>query len=188
MIKELSGKRDFFQDDPLLLKYFLYKIPTDNEKEKAHDLYQLIDDFYSKVYSEKTPQLDISYLDNFGYYELKYVDRGWYYLRELGEDVHAVAIKVIKDILVRNGYELINGKEARKELKREYKERFKRDDTYSHLFYIVEYAIKKWNIYYDGAIPTPLVKEYENYINDLYQEEGLTWEYNKDSKKLLIKK
>lgn len=198
MIKELEGDGSFFQDDPVLKKYFFDRKPTKSEKEKIDKLYSIVNNFCKKVYNEEVSYLDIGYLDDFGYYELTYADRGWYDLTELGEDVNKVSLHAIDEILFSNGfdYELQN----RKILEQEFDTRFKEfnfeplggleSNRRFNILHVTEYILSKWEKYYDGNIKEDTIKRYEDYINSIWwtKEQNITWEYDRDSKKINCKK
>lgn len=188
MIKELNGKYKFFQDDPLLEKYFFDKELTENERKKCSELYELVNNFCKKVYGKKSSYIGICYLDNYGYYELKDIDRGWFDLMPLGEDVNKVALYAVDEILFKNGfrYELEN----RERLKQEFDERFK-DLSFEpnrgfHILHVTEYILSKWEIYYDGKLPEEIINKNESYMNNLWwtKEHHGKWEYDINTKKI----
>ena len=198
MIKELEDKYEFHPGDPLLNKYFFNVKPTKNEMKKMNEVYKYVKKFIKKTELNRDLSykpyalISPSYLDNYGYYELIDVDRGNFDLIPLGEDVNKVISYSIYKMLsmLSHDYELKN----REKLNKEFDERFSKfnfkplygldSNRYFGCLHFAEYAIDKWNIFFDNNIPSEIIKYYEDYLNNIWwsKQQGVVWKYDNDNK------
>lgn len=199
MIKELEDKYEFYPGDPLLDKYFFNVKLTKNEMKKMKEVYKYVKKFIQKTKLSKDLSykpyalISPSYLDNYGYYELIDVDRGYFDLIPLGEDGDKVISYSIYKMLsmLSHDYEF----KSRKELEIDFNNRFGNfnfmplydleSNRYFQCLYFAEYAIDKWNMFFDDNIPGQIIKHYEDYLNNIWwsKEQGVIWKYDIDNKK-----
>ena len=204
MIKELEDKYEFYPGDPLLDKYFFNVKPTKNEMKKMKEVYKYVKKFIQKTKLSKDLSykpyalISPSYLDNYGYYELVDVDRGYFDLIPLGENIQEVINYSINKMLsmLSHDYEFKN----RQRLNKEFAERFEDfnfkplynldSNRYFSCLHFAEYAIDKWDKYYNGNLPDEIVIYYENYLNNIWwtKEQHVVWNYDKVNKKFNCKK
>ena len=204
MIKELEGKYEFYPGDPLLKKYFFDVKLTKNEIKMMKEVYKYIKEFIKKTNLSKDLSykpyalISPSYLDNYGFYELVDVDRGYFDLIPLGENIQEVINYSINKMLsmLSHDYEFKN----RQRLNKEFAERFEDfnfkplynldSNRYFSCLHFAEYAIDKWDKYYNGNLPDEIVIYYENYLNNIWwtKEQHVVWNYDKVNKKFNCKK
>ena len=196
MIKELQGKKVLNYDDPLLEKYFM-KDSSENEKTKLEELYERVSLFMQKVFEEEyKPSKDywFGYLDNYGYYQMDDFDRGWFELFNLGEDIDRVVFEVLDQLLYERSSEYEQNN--REQLQREFNERFadqyfrplfNLNNKYARVLPMVEYALDKFDQYYDGKIPNSIIKHYEDYLTNIgwSKDQGIRWVYDSDAKQMI---
>lgn len=192
MIAELENQSEFYYTDELFKKYFLERKLTENEQQKKEELFQLINNFINKVYSEElsfqefisTGYVSVSYLNDFGYYIVSDRDRGHYEVINYGEDTFIAFQKIITEFLFSHSfnYEMNN----REQLKHDYKIRFNKE--YNQCLSFTEYCLNKWNIYFDNNIPNEIINYYEKYLNSVnYEQPDKIWIYNIETKSFNLK-
>ena len=195
MIKELEGEMTV----ELLNKYFFNHKQTKNERKKCKDLYNMFKYFTKKVYGENEDIFSYNewfgYLDEYGYYILVDGDPGKClpYLENYGIDKDIAFYQIISRFLDLNShyYEFNN----RSELEKDFVNRFGEFDfkplyglernRYFGCNYFAEYAMDKWDKYYDGSVPEKIIEDYEKYLNDIWwsKEQGVMWNYDINNKK-----
>ncbi len=195
MIKELQGIKKLDYDNPLLDKYFM-KSSSENEKTKLKELNARVSLFTKKVFEEEyKPSKDywFGYLDDYGYYQMDDFDRGWFEVFNLGEDIDEVVFEVLDELLYEKSLEYEQNN--REQLQREFNERFadqylrplfNLDNKYTRAIPMVEYALDKFDKYYDGKIPDTIIKHYEDYLTSIgwSKDQGIRWVYNPDAKQM----
>ena len=193
MINELKGKKSFYYTNKLFIKYFSNRIETENEKEKVEAITNLIDEFCLKVVGTDakdcgfTYDIHIGYLENYGYYFLTDADRGYYDISHFGLNLNKAFKKMLIELLY--GYAIDYEVENRKNLTKDFENRFGKNIEYNQCFYFALSSMQALNTYYDGDIPHDIVTYYENYLNKVFNEdkENKTWSYNPNTKTFELK-
>ena len=159
-----------------LNNFFTQKEVTENViiKEKALD--NLLVNFMQKVYNPEIKKIDYfmfdcdlynyGYVDDYGYYTIRYDTFGKYLVRCYGEDLYEIFISLATNILnkKRRNYFYAN----QKNIKKDYRERFKYIGFADELF-SAEYDLRAWDTYFDGMIPEEIVDKYEKHANNSYK-------------------
>ena len=182
MLRNIEREYCLFYTDPFLKENIFKKSLSNNEIEKYNELYTMISDFYKKVYNQVYRDNYyggfMGYLDNYGYYEITDADRGDYNLSFLGEDVYNAALYIIDNIISLYGVRY----EEDNQFKENYPNRFSDPnlEVFNNALYNSEYILSKWYKYFDGNIPSNIIKKYEEYMTNLWMSKELSieWEYD----------
>lgn len=191
MIEELDNKDYFYKDSKTINEYFIAREKTMDELVKEEILKRSILLFYNKVYKEKKKELNIDmfdqdihsygYIDNYGYYIIKYDSFGYYIIHNFNEDLSSIIFLLIQNILTKKRMnDLYHDK---KNIKKEFYKHY--DMKYFDIIYPTKYDIDKWNIYFNGNIPKEIIDKYDNYMNIGLDEKVM--EYNPNSKDIVMK-
>ena len=183
-----ANEKTYYQTDEEL-KLFWNKKYNVKEQEEFDKLKALLINFQQKAFPQEKSIIPsgivtYGYLENFGYYVIENSDRGHYTVCNYGLDLDIAFKSIIKDILFSWAidYEFDN----RANLKIDFYNRFSTffDATYEPCFYFAEYCLEKWQIYYEGIVPTDIINYYENYLNSLEIKKNVIWRYDEKIQKL----
>ena len=186
MIDGLHNRDLFYKENDLFKKYFLQRIRNENELLKELALSKMFLNFYQKVFNPNQKQVaygmfdfdffGYGYIDDYGYYTIHDGNNGYYVVTCYDDNINKAFINVAQSCIDRNAkFEEIQN---RKEIKKMYKNRFGCLKNYRELYYI-NYALIKWNDFYDGKIPNEIVEAYLCQL-DIDKSKPL------DTKKLII--
>ena len=171
MISELHNKDLFYRENDTFIKYFCRRIRNENELIREIQLSRMVLKFYQKVFSkeQKIINRDIfdydffnyGYIDDYGYYTIHDGGNGYYTVICYGEDINKAFINACQSIIDKNAKE----EEIRnhREIRKIYKNRFGR--KYKELYFI-NYALSKWNDFFDGNIPSEIINIYLNELEN----------------------
>ena len=188
----LANVKVFHEDSPQFIKYFREHQRNAHEEKKVKELSSLILSFYQKVFTEKTTAIKPSqfffdvancgYLedDNCGYYTIHENDWHKYVVISYGEDIDGVFLDVANEIINLKADNKLY--KHRKEINNSLKKRFKNINNYEDIFY-AEYALNKWDKYFDGNIPKRIIAYYEFMLN-MYNN---SFKYDPLKKEIVIK-
>lgn len=145
--------------------------------------------FYQKVFvkEQKIINRDIfdydffnyGYIDDYGYYTIHDGGNGYYIVLCCGEDINKAFINICKSIIDKNAKD--EEKQNHREIKKIYKNRFGK--KYQEL-YFTNYALSKWNDFYDGNIPSEII---DIYLNELANN-NIDSSYNTNTHELSVNK
>ena len=191
MINELQGKDLFYKENDTFKEYFCKRIRNENELTMEILLSRMVLKFYQKVFvkEQKIINRDIfdydffnyGYIDNYGYYTIHDAGNGYYAVICYGEDINKSFIDVCQSIIDKNAK--AEERENHREIRKIYKNRFGRQKKYKELFFI-NYALSKWNEFYDGNIPSEIVSMY---LKEL-EGKDMPTSYDLDSHQITIGK
>ena len=177
------------KSDKLLSQYLYRQNKTQKEKEKESQLNKKILEFYQKAYNQQAKNItidifnydlfDYGYKENAGYYAVYDGTFGYFDIIVFGDNVSRAFRNLGKNIIDRKSEDNIN-KNA-KTIKKEYKNRFSHTNKYLKLYYL-EYALRKWDQYYDGNIPQEILDEY---LDDI---DKITLSYDQSTKEIKVYK
>ena len=169
MIRELHNKDLFYKENDTFIKYFLRRIRNENELTREIQLSRMILKFYQKVFNKEQRIItrdifdydffNYGYIDDYGYYTIHDGGNGYYTVICYGEDINKAFINACQSIIDKNAKE--EEIKNHREIKKIYKNRFGR--KYQEL-YFTNYALSKWNDFYEGNIPNEIIN---NYLNEL---------------------
>ncbi len=189
MISELNNKDLFYKENDTFIKYFLRRIRNENELTREIQLSSMILKFYQKVFvkDQKVINRDIfdynffnyGYIDNYGYYTIHDGENGYYIVTCYGEDINKAFINICQSIIDKNAKD--EEKQNHREIKKIYKNRFGK--KYQEL-YFTNYALSKWNDFYDGNIPSEII---DIYLNELANN-NIDSSYNTNTHELSVNK
>ena len=195
MISELHNKDFFYKENPTFIKYFYKRIRNENELIKEIQLSRLILKFYQKVYDEKQKVINrdifdydffnYGYIEDYGYYTINDGNNGYYIVICYGEDINKAFINIVESIINKNAKE--SEIKNHREIKRIYKKRFGSPKNYKELYY-TNYALSKWNKFYDGNIPNQIVDMYLNKLDSSLKNDITSVNYDKCNNQLLVNK
>ena len=162
---------------------------SEEENQKYDALASKVLDFYQKVYDTERQHLSYAMFDyefygfgynkNDGYYVVDYDSSNSFVLLSFGESLDDAFLFLANKILDKKRIEY--EQEHKRELRKEYKERFKALKAFDRLSK-AEYDLNMWNKYFDNNVPDNIINYYLSYVNNtygLYESNGY-FEYNKE--------
>ncbi|MBR7042184.1 MAG: hypothetical protein IKI04_01655, partial [Bacilli bacterium] len=171
MIKELIHKDYLHNTSKTFNEFFIERPKTENEIEKNILLKGSVLSFYNKVYNANKAFVDIrmfdddmhsyGYIDNYGYYVIRYDSFGYLVVHNHGEDISGAVIELIQSILTKKRMNELS--KNKKDIKKEYRKHYKM--KYFDIIYHAKYDLDKWNTYFDGNIPERIINIYNEYMN-----------------------
>ena len=164
---------------------------TEGEEEELKKLRLMLKKFWQKVYPNLEYEFFLSGYSNIGYFE----NIGFYVevdassddkiINTYGNDLEGAFVSIIKAVLLEYSMDYEN--KNRKELQTNFETRFK-GIKYAQGLYFAEYALEKWNQYYEDNIPDLIIEHYENYLNTCFKRgDDMVWSYNREENKFVYK-
>lgn len=190
MIDELHNKDLFYKENDTFIKYFCQRIRTENELTREIQLSRMVRKFYQKVFNKEQNIINrdifdydffnYGYIEDYGYYTINDGGNGYYTVTCYEEDINKAFINICQSIIDKNAkYE---EKKNHREIKKIYKNRYGKSKNYQELF-LTNYALAKWNEYYDGSIPEEIV---DMYLNRLNINENNKLDYDLSNEELIV--
>ena len=188
------------------VKYnYLGREETYGESQKCINLIKKFNQFTKKVYGIEFSIFGydeiLGYSNDFGYYKLYNYGGETPLELKYGFNEDEVFFRLLDYFLINAGmyYEYDNREKFQKDFKNrfsdlDFKKINQRDinvyDEYFNDLYYYEYALDKWDKYYDGNIPLEIIGYYQNILNnDSWSNvQKVIWKYNLEIKKFDCKK